>query len=53
MTTDASTIERNGFEFTIIERFAPFLGLGVDRIEGMLGIFLNRAAKGYRATLAR
>lgn len=51
--TDAATIENNGFERTIIERFTPFLGLTVKQIEEQLELSLKGSSKGYRATLAR
>lgn len=51
--TDPAAVELAGFESTIIERFAPFLGLTVDEIEERLGVALNQQAKGYRAVLAR
>ena len=50
--TDASEIETKGFEATIIERFAPFLGLGIDDIEARLGVGLNQQSKSFRAILA-
>lgn len=51
--TDAAPIEIKGFEATIIEKFAPFLGLTVEQVEDRLGLSLNDTAKGYRATLTR
>ena len=51
--TDPSALDNKGFEGSIIERFGPFIGRTVSEIEARLGVKLNEAAKGYRATLAR
>ena len=51
--SNPSEIDDRGFERAVTERFHPFLGLTIDEIEDRLEVSPNRAAKGYRATLAR